>query len=114
MEPVLQTRSTAEWIALLEDKAVPCGPINTIAQAFDDPQVRARGLRLELPRWRAHEPPGPGPAHIASVASPMRLSGTPVSYHRAPPALGQHTDEVLRELGLDASAIAALKAGGAI
>ena len=46
MEPVLQTRSTAEWIALLEDKAVPCGPINTIAQAFDDPQVQARGLAL--------------------------------------------------------------------
>ncbi|WP_313147959.1 CaiB/BaiF CoA transferase family protein [Diaphorobacter nitroreducens] len=109
MEPVLQTRSTTEWIALLEDKAVPCGPINTIAQAFDDPQVRARGIRRELPRDA-----GDGIAHVATVANPMRLSGTPVSYHRAPPALGQHTDEVLRELGLDASAIAALKAGGAI
>ena len=109
MEAVTRTRSTAAWIALLEDKAVPCGPINTIAEAFDDPQVRARGIRRELPRDA-----GDGIAHVATVANPMRLSGTPLRYHRAPPALGQHTDEVLRELGLDASAIAALKAGGAI
>ena len=114
MAPVLQARTSAEWIALLQDKAVPCGPINTIAQAFDDPQVRARGLRLELPRWRAHEAPGSGPARIAGVASPMRLSATPVAYRNAPPALGQHTDEVLRELGLDAGAIAALRASGAL
>ena len=71
--------------------------------------MRARGIRRELPCDA-----GDGIAHVATVANPMRLSGTPVSYHRAPPALGQHTDEVLRELGLDASAIAALKAGGAI
>ncbi len=114
MAPVLQARTSAEWIALLQDKAVPCGPINTIAQAFDDPQVRARGLRLELPRWRAHEAPGSGPARIAGVASPMRLSATPVAYRNAPPALGQHTDEVLRELGLDAGAIAALRTSGAL
>lgn len=109
MEPVLQTRTTAAWIALLEDKAVPCGPINTVAQAFDDPQVRARGIRVDLPRDA-----GDGIARVATVASPMRLSATPVRYHRAPPALGQHTDEVLRELGLDAKAIAALREGKAV
>ena len=109
LEPVLQTRSTAEWVALLEDKAVPCGPINTIAQAFDDPQVRARGLRLSQPRDA-----GDGIAQIDTVASPLRLSATPVTYRRAPPALGQHTEEVLRELGLDAQAIATLKAQGAV
>ncbi|VFR96071.1 L-carnitine dehydratase/bile acid-inducible protein F [plant metagenome] len=109
MGPVMLLRTTAEWIALLEDRAVPCGPINTIAQAFDDPQVQARGLRVDLPRDA-----GDGIAGIATVASPMRLSATPVDYHRAPPALGQHTDEVLRELGLDAAAIAALKESKAI
>ncbi|WP_404299741.1 CaiB/BaiF CoA transferase family protein [Alicycliphilus denitrificans] len=109
MEPLMRTRGTAEWIALLEDKAVPCGPINTIAQAFDDPQVRARGIRLELARDA-----GDGIASVASVANPMRLSATPVSYRIAPPALGQHTDEVLRELGLDAQAIAALKESRAV
>ena len=54
MEAVTRTRPTADWIALLlEDKAVPCGPINTIAQAFDDAQVQARGLAVPLPRWKA-------------------------------------------------------------
>ncbi|BCN38206.1 CoA transferase [Alicycliphilus denitrificans] len=104
LAPLMRQRSTAEWIALLEDKAVPCGPINTIAQAFDDPQVRARGTRVDLPRDA-----GDGIATVATVASPMRLSATPVAYRSAPPALGQHTDEVLRELGLDAPAIAALR-----
>ncbi|MET1114489.1 MAG: CaiB/BaiF CoA-transferase family protein [Comamonas sp.] len=107
MEPVLRTRTTAEWITLFEDKAVPCGPINTVAQAFDDPQVRARGLRIELPREGGLPP-------VSGVANPMRLSATPVAYHRAPPALGQHTQEVLEQLGLDQARIEALRADGAI
>ncbi|MBV8247002.1 MAG: CoA transferase [Comamonas sp.] len=109
MRPLMRTRSTADWIALLEDKAVPCGPINTIAQAFDDPQVLARGIRRTLPRSA-----GDGIASVATVASPMRLSATPVSYRRAPPTLGQHTDEVLREFGLDEHAIAALHQQGVV
>lgn len=109
MEPVLRTRSTAAWIALFEDKAVPCGPINTVAQAFDDPQVKSRGLRIELPRDTDDGMPA-----VAGVANPMRLSATPVVYHRAPPALGQHTDEVLQQMGLDAQRIDALRGAGAI
>ncbi len=104
MEPLMRTRTTTEWIALLEDKAVPCGPINTIAQAFDDPQVQARGIRKTLPRDA-----GDGIAQIATVASPMRLSATPVSYRNAPPALGQHTQQVLQELGLSPEEITALQ-----
>ena len=109
MQPVLRERSSAEWIALLHDKAVPCGPINTIAQAFDDPQVRARGLRVELPRDA-----GDGIAQIDTVASPLRLSRTPIRYHGAPPALGQHTDEVLREWGLSEREIETLRASGCV
>ncbi|GAB2750550.1 CaiB/BaiF CoA-transferase family protein [Melaminivora jejuensis] len=109
MEAVTRTRTTAEWIALLEDKAVPCGPINTIAQAFDDAQVRARGLRVELPRDA-----GDGVERIATVASPLRLSATPPVLHRAPPALGQHTDEVLREWGVDEARLAELRARGVV
>ena len=107
--PVMRTRTTAEWIALLEDKAVPCGPINTVAQAFDDPQVRHRGIARTLPRQS-----GDGIAQVATVANPMRLSATPVSYRRAPPSLGQHTQEVLHELGLSEDRIRALHAARAI
>jgi len=109
MEAVTRTRSTADWIALLEDKAVPCGPINTIAQAFDDAQVKARGLRVDLPRSA-----GDGIAQVSTVASPLRLARNPPVLRHAPPALGQHTDEVLAELGLDSTRIAALRAAGVV
>lgn len=107
MTPLMQTRGTQDWIALFEDKAVPCGPINTVAQAFDDPQVQARCIRMELPCDTVQT--GKNIGKVATVANPMRLSGTPVTYRSAPPALGQHTDEVLTELGLDDAQIAQLK-----
>lgn len=109
MEAVTRTRTTAEWIALLEDKAVPCGPINDIAQAFEDEQVKARGLAVSMPRQA-----GDGIDHIVGVASPLRLQGTPPVLRHAPPALGQHTDEVLAELGIDERQRAALRAAGVL
>ncbi len=82
-------RGTNEWIAALEAAGVPCGPINRIDQVFDDPHVRARGLRIEMPH--------PEAGTVPLVASPMRLSASPVAYRMAPPALGQHTGQVLAE-----------------
>jgi crotonobetainyl-CoA:carnitine CoA-transferase CaiB-like acyl-CoA transferase len=82
-------RNTAEWIALLESRAVPCGPIHRIDEVFSNPQVQARGLKLDLPH--------PSAGTLSTVASPIRLSASPVVAHRAPPLLGQHTEEVLRE-----------------
>ncbi|WP_370679243.1 CaiB/BaiF CoA transferase family protein [Comamonas sp. GB3 AK4-5] len=116
MVPLMQTRATQAWIALFEDKAVPCGPINTVAQAFDDPQVKARGIRMELAcdSTQTNAETGSKRATIATVASPMRLSATPVTYRHAPPALGQHTDAVLAEMGLGREQIAALRAQHAI
>ncbi len=113
MEEVTRTRSTAEWIALLEDKAVPCGPINDIGHAFGDAQVKARGLVVRQAR-APHLVAADGIEAIRSVASPLRLLDTPPSLRYAPPALGEHTGEVLAELGLAAPAIAALRAAGVV
>ncbi|MBU0749493.1 MAG: CoA transferase [Gammaproteobacteria bacterium] len=112
METVTRTRTTADWITLLEDKAVPCGPVNTIAQAFDDAQVQARGLAVTLPRWKDDQVATDNVQQITGVASPLRLSANPPVLRNAPPALGQHTDEVLSEMGLDAARIAALRSQG--
>ncbi|QIL81145.1 CoA transferase [Diaphorobacter sp. HDW4A] len=112
MMPVMKTRTTGEWVTLFEDKAVPCGPINTLAEAFDDPQVKARGLRIDLPRWgnEADVAPAPdGVSTVPGVVNPIRMSGTPITYRNAAPSLGQHTDEVLREIGLADADIARLK-----
>ena len=113
MEQVTRERSTAQWIKLLEDKAVPCGPINDVGMAFDDVQVKARGLVVNQPRA-----PGvvaqDGIAAIRSVASPLRLQDTPPTLRYAAPALGEHTDALLAELGLDVGAIAALRAAGVV
>ncbi len=109
IDAVTRTRTTAEWIALLEEKTVPCGSINDIAQAFDDAQVKARGLAVTLPRDA-----GDGITSIAGVASPLRLSKTPPVLRRAPPTLGQDTDEVLAQMGLGAHEIAALRQSGVV
>jgi formyl-CoA transferase len=113
IEAVTRTRTTAQWIALLENKAIPCGPINSVGQAFADEQVLARQLVVN----QAVAPVNTAQTaiqSIASVASPLRLMDTPPVLHRAPPALGEHTDEVLATLGLDAAAIAALRTSGVV
>jgi crotonobetainyl-CoA:carnitine CoA-transferase CaiB-like acyl-CoA transferase len=99
-------KTTADWIALLENAAVPCGPINDLAAVFADPQVLHRGLRVDLP----HAAGGSAP----QVANPIRLSATPVAYRHAPPLLGQDTEAILGELGRSAEDIAALRAAAVI
>ncbi|QBE66072.1 CoA transferase [Pseudoduganella lutea] len=86
---VTVTRTTAEWVALMETAGVPCGPINTLDKVFDDPQVQARGMRIEMPH--------PVAGTVPLVANPIRLSATPVTYDRPPPMLGEHTAEVLAD-----------------
>jgi crotonobetainyl-CoA:carnitine CoA-transferase CaiB-like acyl-CoA transferase len=104
---MVRERGRDEWIALLEAAGVPCGPINEVDEVFDDPQVRARGMRIGLPHPLAGE--------VSLVRNPMRMSATPATSGLAPPLLGQHTDEVLRGLlGKDDADIAALRAAGVI
>ncbi|MFG0586409.1 Formyl-coenzyme A transferase [Pseudomonas sp. THAF187a] len=100
-------KTTAQWIALLEAAGVPCGPINDLQQVFADPQVQSRGLSFDLPNALGGRTP--------QVASPLRLSDTPVAYHSAPPLLGQHTDALLQGvLGMSEGQITALREAGVI
>lgn len=106
---ITRTRPTAWWIENLEKSQVGCGPINTLAKVFDDPQVQAREMVVEM----AHPATGGKPAKL--IASPIKMSGTPVSYRRSPPTLGQHTEEVLDEyLGMSAAEIDALRDRGIV
>jgi crotonobetainyl-CoA:carnitine CoA-transferase CaiB-like acyl-CoA transferase len=96
-----RTRTMAEWVAELGAKEICFGPVNGVADAFDDPQVRHRGMLTEM-----GGSPMPGP--------PIKLSSTPASLRTPPARIGEHTDAVLRELGLGDAEIAALRAGGAV
>ena len=107
IQEIFRKKTTAEWLALLESAGVPNGPINDIAQVFEEPQVRARGVKIELDHAAAGKLP--------LVASPMRFSGTPLEYRLAPPLLGEHTDQVLKEfLKLNEAEIAKLRADGIV
>ncbi|HEY8069605.1 MAG TPA: CaiB/BaiF CoA-transferase family protein [Burkholderiales bacterium] len=104
---VMRARSKREWIELLEAANVPCGPINNMKEVFEDPQVRHRGLRVDMP----HPLGGAAPV----VRSPVRLSETPVEYRLAPPMLGQHNEEVLKGLlGRSDADLQQLKAAGIV
>ena len=103
---IVRQRSKQDWLAALEAAKVPCGAINNLAEVFADPQVIARGMAVTVPHPMADG--------LRLVASPMKLSATPPTVRRAPPLLGQHTDEVLAELGLDAAERERLRASGAV
>lgn len=100
-------RTTEDWIKRLEPLGVPCGPINRLDQVFANPQVVHRGLRVDVPH--------PVAGMLPLVANPIKFSRTPITYEAPPPLLGQHTDEVLREvLGMSVGDIAGLRARAVI
>jgi formyl-CoA transferase len=105
LEIMTRRKTKAQWINLLEAANVPCGPINNFEEVFDNEQVKARGVQIQVPH--------PTAGMMKLVASPMRLSETPVEVRMAPPTLGQHTEEILLErLNLSPQAIADLKIKG--
>ncbi|MCF5225236.1 CaiB/BaiF CoA transferase family protein [Pseudomonas syringae] len=101
------TERAQEWISRIHPRGVPIGAINSIAQALNEPQVKARNMLVTIPH--------PLKPDFVTVASPIKMSGTPVEYLRPAPMLGEHTDEVLkRRLGLNEDQLAQLKASGVI
>jgi formyl-CoA transferase len=87
---IFNKKTTKDWVRLLDDAGVANGPINTIAEVFEEPQVLARGMQIEL----AHATAG----KVTLVGSPMKFSATPITYETPPPALGQHTQEILEKV----------------
>ncbi|MBL8383981.1 MAG: CoA transferase [Burkholderiales bacterium] len=107
LNAVFAQKTTKEWVAILEEAGVPNGPINSIAEAFEEEQVKARGVKFDLPH--------PLAGSVPMIASPMKFSATPARQDVPPPTLGQHTEAVLGELlGYDAGRIAQLRAAGAL
>lgn len=90
VQDIMRTRSTDEWVNVLEQNNVPCSPINGMERVFQDPQVIAREVQASVKRSDGES--------IPTIASPIRFSKTPVEYHRAPPRLGEHTAEILKEI----------------
>ncbi|MBT5793327.1 MAG: CoA transferase [Deltaproteobacteria bacterium] len=96
LDELTQRNSTQFWLEGLEKLQVPCGPVNTIKDVFDDPQIQHREMEISMPH------PLSGKGHVSLIGSPLKMSATPVSYRNAPPTLGQHTNEILAEmLGMD-------------
>jgi crotonobetainyl-CoA:carnitine CoA-transferase CaiB-like acyl-CoA transferase len=98
---LMKTRTRGDWLSALEAATVPCGPINDLADVFADPQVQARQMTIRLPHPQADT------VHL--VANPMKFSATPVQYRQAPPLLGEHTSEVLKEFGVGEAELDALR-----
>jgi crotonobetainyl-CoA:carnitine CoA-transferase CaiB-like acyl-CoA transferase len=96
----------ADLVQALEKAGVPCGPINSIPEVFEQPQIKHRGMRMDLPHPRA--------GTVPSVANPVNFAANPLHYDRAPPLLGQHSDEILTELGLSDADVKKLRDGGVV
>ena len=106
IEAVTKLRPRAYWLALFEDHGVPCGPINSYADVFDDEQIAAREMAVETDH--------PTLGRLRTLGSPLKMSRTPPQPGRPAPLLGQHTDDVLREAGYAPADVAALRAAGVV
>ncbi|MBI1237700.1 MAG: CoA transferase [Alphaproteobacteria bacterium] len=104
---IIHTKPVDRWVATLRARDIPAGPVNTMDKVFAEAQIATQDMRITLPH------PG-APQGIDLIGNPLKLSDTPVSYRAAPPTLGQHTDEILREIGYDTAKIKELHDAGII
>ena len=109
IQGIIEKKESKFWLNELAKINVSCGPINTLKEVFDDPQIKARNMRLKMSHQEA------GEESLELIGSPFKMSKTPVSFRHSPPTLGQHTEEVLKELiGTSSEEIASLKKEGVI
>ncbi|MDQ7840318.1 MAG: CoA transferase [bacterium] len=106
LEELFAARATADWVAMLEEAGVPCGPIYLLSDLFSDPQVQHRAMVVEMDHPRA--------GRIRQTGVPVKLSATPGRIVSPPPVLGEHTAAILAELGYDAEAVEGMRRAGAI
>jgi crotonobetainyl-CoA:carnitine CoA-transferase CaiB-like acyl-CoA transferase len=106
IEEIFKQWTRADLVAAMDAVGVPCGPINSIDEVFEIPQVKHRGMRMDLPH--------PTSGTVPSVANPMKFREAPIEYRNAPPLLGADSDAILRELGLDDAEIAKLREQGVV
>ena len=107
LEPVIKEKTQKEWLDLLRQTGLPCGPIQTVGQVCEDPQILAREMVVPL------DHPTAGPIKVTGI--PMKLSDTPGEVHSAPPTLGQHTSEVLQDwLQMNTADVEALQQSGIV
>jgi crotonobetainyl-CoA:carnitine CoA-transferase CaiB-like acyl-CoA transferase len=106
IEPILGGHSRHHWLEQFERGGVPCGPINDYAEVFNDPQVKARSLSVEVEH--------PTLGSLRTLGTPLKMSETPLEVRRRAPLLGEHTEEVLREAGYSEGEVLALRQSGAI
>jgi crotonobetainyl-CoA:carnitine CoA-transferase CaiB-like acyl-CoA transferase len=106
LETTFPAKSSAGWLEALEEAGVPAGPIYDMAQVFDDPQVQARQMMVEMNH--------PVAGRVKNIGIPVKLSDTPGSVRRPAPTLGQHTDEVLAGLGCSEADVAGLRQAGVV
>jgi CoA:oxalate CoA-transferase len=103
----MKQKTCDEWVDLFVKEAIPCGPVNNMANLFSDPQVQHRNMVAEVPH------PTIGKLRLGGI--PIKYAETPLSIRRPPPLLGEHTDEVLSQvLGLSSSRVGALKEEGVV
>ena len=106
LSEVFRSKTMAEWVEIISEAGVPCGPINRVSDVVNDPQVKARNMIVDMPHPKVPD--------LRVPNSPLKLEETPSSIRRAPPMLGEHNEEILTESGYNASQIAQLRESGVI